>query len=331
MYIKATIGCLAMCITLLCTGCASSENKGSSSAAESSNTSSAAEVKESEVSAESEADDSEAPEKDIPREETGPLLAKAAEVFQSGTYSYECTLTDSEGNVTEIVRHAAPDSFYQLQKNIIGESGSVRTEGQTYYFDKVCGLFTKGSEQSLESAVLSVTEQKLPHTSNHISKLEQQEYDIEEYTYTGETYITAFDFFFSKTDGKLKKYVTTYSVEGSDDIVEVIEFSKISSVADSSLFSTSVINGLKDYDEMTQEECQELFERLCDADEVSDSDMSAYGTSRDKLGKLTYDEITELVYTYGFDSVYESAKNTVDNADNSDKETDSAARKQAEV
>ena len=103
-------------------------------------------------------------------------------------------MTDSEGNVTEIKRDVTPAGYYQVQKNSVGESGSLRTDGKSYDFDKVSGLYTESSVTVLDSNVAQVAEQMLPHTSYHINKLDQQEYDIEEYTYTGETYITAFDF-----------------------------------------------------------------------------------------------------------------------------------------
>ncbi len=305
-----SIVCLALCTALLCTGCASAERKSSSSAETSSAAESSAPVSEASQDTDSVTDD--VPEEETPKEETGPLLAKAAEIFNSSTYSFECTMTDSEGNVTEIKRDVTPAGYYQVQKNSVGESGSLRTDGKSYDFDKVSGLYTESSVTVLDSNVAQVAEQMLPHTSYHINKLDQQEYDIEEYTYTGETYITAFDFYFSKTDGKLVKYVTTYSVEGSDDIVETREFTKLGTEADSTLFNMTALSGLKNYDEMTQEECQNEFERICDANEVTDSDMTAFGTSRDQLGKLSFDEFEELIYTYGFDSTYENAAKEAD-------------------
>lgn len=302
MFINRSIVCLALCTVLLCTGCASAEGKSSSAAESSSKAESSAPVSEASKDTDS------TPEKEIPKEEPGPLLAKAAELFTGGTYSFECTLTDSEGNVTEISRQVTPSGYYQLQKNAIGECGSVMADGKSYMFDKVSKMYAEDSVTQLESTVAEVAGQMLPHTSTHINKLDQQEYDIEEYTYTGETYITVFDFYFSKSDGKLVKYITTYSVEGSDDIVETREFTKLSNQADSSLVSLSVLANLTDFDELTQEECQEEFERICDANEVSDSDMAACGTSRDALGKLSFYEFEEMLYSCGFDSIYEQTR-----------------------
>ncbi len=289
----------AVAAGVVCCGCAAS-SRGASSAAESS----AVQTEES-TAEESTAEEFVA--EPIPPEEPGELLSKAAEVFRSGTYSYRCTLTDSEGNVTEIVRDVAPNNYYQLQTNKIGTSGSVCENGEAYDFDNVCRLCAKSTETALDNIVLDVYNSRLPHTSNHINAVELQEYDIEEYTYTGETYITAFDFYFDKNSGTLKKCVTTYSVEGADDIIETREFSDISGEADESLFNLGIISTLTRFDELTQDECQELFEQLCDNAGITDSDIVNYGITRDKLGRLDYDEIVELIYTCGYKTSYETA------------------------
>ena len=181
MFINRSIVCLALCTVLLCTGCASAEGKSSSAAESSSKSESSAPVSEASKDTDS------TPEEEIPREEPGPLLAKAAELFTGGTYSFECTLTDSEGNVTEISRQVTHSGYYQLQKNAIGECGSVMANGKSYMFDKVSKMYAEDSVTQLESTVAEVAGQMLPHTSTHINKLDQQEYDIDEYTYTGET------------------------------------------------------------------------------------------------------------------------------------------------
>ena len=299
IYMRMIAAAAAVCV--VCCGCGSS-SKASSSAAESSSV----QLEESTATDESSAEEFLA--EPIPEEEPGELLSKASEVFLSGTYNYMCTVTDSEGNVTEIVRDAAPNNYYQLQTNRIGTSGSVCENGEAYDFDNVCRLCAKSNEAQLDNIVLEVCDAKLPHTSNHISVVDLQEYDIEEYTYTGETYITAFDFYFDKNTGGLKKCITTYSVEGSDDLVETREFFDIKGEADTSLFNLGIISTLTVFDELTQDECQELFEQICDNAGITDSDIVNYGTTADKLGRLDYDDIVELVYTYGYKNTYEAAR-----------------------
>ncbi len=313
MDIKIKAAAAVFSLALVLGGCASSSEPSSKT-----DTSAAQDMSSSQGADESVSgtdDTSEVTPPEQPKQPTGPLLEKACELFRSGTYSFECDLTDSEGNVTHIIRHVAPNNYYQLQSNAIGSSGSVCKNGTAYDFDNVCRLCASSTDKELDNTILQVADMQLPHTANHINKVDLQEYDIEEYTYTGETYITAFDFYFSKDNGELVKYVTTYSVEGSDDIVETREFTSMSSQVDETLFNIGIVSNLTNFDDLTQDDCREMFSQICDNAGVTDSDMAAYGTDREKLGRLGYNDIVELVYTYGYKDTYERVNAETSEAD----------------
>ncbi len=313
MDIKIKAAAALLSLALVLCGCASASEPSSATETSAAEDTSSSQTADESADESGDTSGSELPEQQT--EPTGPLLTKACEVFRSGTYSFECDMTDSEGNVTHIIRHVAPNNFYQLQSNALGSSGSVCQNGVAYDFDNVCRLCASSNNTTLDNTILEVADMQLPHTTNHISKVDLQEYDIEEYTYTGETYITAFDFYFSKDSGELVKYVTTYSVEGSDDIVETREFTSISSQVDDTLFNIGIVSNLTKFDDLTQDDCKELFSQICDNAGVTDSDLAAYGTDREKLGRLDYSDIVKIVYTYGYKDTYERSGAEASEAD----------------
>lgn len=240
---------LCAALMILCTGCSDKNSSDSSVSDNKKNTVSSSISSESKADTETDSKDSE--DKDDDAQDSSVLgagILQAYDFFKSSRYSMNVRYTDSEGNVTEIYRVVNDGDFYQLQKNKIGESGSVKVGDECYDFDKVCGIYRKSSAESLDSVIETVVDQKLPRTNTHIDPADTVNYDVEEYTYTGDTYITVMDFCFDKNNGELVKYTTTYSVEGMDDVTETREFYNLipsapekadSSTADSSVLDES--------------------------------------------------------------------------------------------
>ena len=325
---------LCAALMILCTGCSDKNSSDSSVSDNKKNTVSSSISSESKADTETDSKDSE--DKDDDAQDSSDLgagILQAYDFFQSSRYSMNVRYTDSEGNVTEIYRVVNDGDFYQLQKNKIGESGSVKVGDECYDFDKVCGIYRKSSTESLDSVIETVVDQKLPRTNTHIDPADTVNYDVEEYTYTGDTYITVMDFCFDKDNGELVKYTTTYSVEGMDDVTETREFynlipsapessseaySDSSSAAepytaikdtvsegsdiDESVFSTAVIDNLADFDNMTEERrlgyCQAIFVTAG----ISADDLAKAEYTDDKLKTISYDDFVTLVYTYGYKS-----------------------------
>lgn len=57
------------------------------------------------------------------------------------------------------------------------------------------GVYHKSDVKELDGVLESIVKQNLPRTYGHINSDEADDFDIEEYTYTGDTYITAIDLY----------------------------------------------------------------------------------------------------------------------------------------
>lgn len=346
----------AVTAAALCAGCSdgadpSSAGNKSKKLSASSQTADDSESKEKPGESQEDSEDPGAGEED----QLGEHILQAYDFLQNESYSMKIRYTDSKGEVTEIYRAVSGGDFYQRQVNSIGESGSIRVGEECYDYDLVCGIYRKSSAERLDSVIESVVEQKLPATSTHIEPQDAEIYDVEEYTYTGDTYITVMDFCFDRDTGSLVKYTVTYSVEGEDDVTETREFydfipsasvqdtassesaadvsgadvsssqaepgtgsseSSDSSEApadtdssmpdvqeiDMSVFDVSFIQGLADFDNMTEERrlgyCQAIFVTAG----ITYDELARYDMTDDKLKTISYEDFTYLVYTCGYDS-----------------------------
>ncbi|MBR1864042.1 MAG: hypothetical protein IJ806_08155 [Ruminococcus sp.] len=143
----------------------------------------------------------------------GKYIMQAYQFLQSETYSIKIGYTDHRGNNESIYRVVDGGNYYQLERNDIGCGGSIFLDGSGYDFDLVCGVYKENRSKRPESLIESVVEQDLPATSTHIDPIDAQKYAVEEYTYTGGTFITVMDFYFDRDCGLPVKYVTHYMVE----------------------------------------------------------------------------------------------------------------------
>lgn len=281
---SAAVLCAAL-MTVLCAGCA----EGSDSAADSKNNSSAASTAENKSVSKSDEKDTDSMEDDSSEEvydvsstSAGRGLTQAYEFLQNESYSMNVRYTNADGEVTEIYRVVDGDNYYQRQKNSIGESGSIKVGDEKYDFDIVCGIYRKSSADRLDSVVETIVEENLPKTSTHIAQEDAEIYDVEEYTYTGDTYITVMDFCFDKQTGELVKYTTTYSVEGEDDVTEVREFYD--------LIPSAPVK-TKDVSESSADGSSEGFSDSSAADEssVTESSANSYDVSQAEIDASVFD------------------------------------------
>ena len=244
---------------------------------------------------------------------------QAYDILTSQRYSMRLVYTDNYGFDTEIYRVVDGNNYYELQKGKNSECGCICVTGNAYDFDLVCGIYHKRTAGKPESVIVSVVEQDLPATETGIDPADAEKYEVEEYTYTGSTYITVMDFYFDRTTGMPVKYTTKYMVERENgdegmtetrNVKELIYQSGDELIAtdgemrefDESVFDTSFISKLVDFDSMTPEQklgfCQGIFVTAG----VTADELNTAGMNEEKLRKISYEDLTTLVYTYGFDS-----------------------------
>lgn len=333
----------ALCAALIAVMCAACSDSGSDKDISSKN-SAVSEADKSDgkdSSSDSDADSSVGGNEDSSQTDySNTLLGRTYDFLNSESYSLRIKYTDFEGKVTEIYKVSDGDDFYQLQTNDIGKSGSIRVGEECYDFDLVCGIYRKSSAEKPDSIIESVIEEHLPMTSTHISEEDAEMYYVEEYTYTGDTYITVMDFCFDKSTGALVKYTATYSVEGEDDVTETREFydfipafepmevlssdgdsslaAEDSSVTESSLddnsseaetviqeidrsvFNTDFIQTLVDFSNMTEERRLGYCQAIFVTAGVSADELAQAEITDEKLKTISYEEFTSIVYLYGY-------------------------------
>ncbi|MDO4944285.1 MAG: hypothetical protein Q4E74_03675 [Ruminococcus sp.] len=333
----------ALCAALIAVMCAACSDSGSDKDISSKN-SAVSEADKSDgkdSSSDNDADSSVGGNEDSSQTDySNTLLGRTYDFLNSESYSLRIKYTDFEGKVTEIYKVSDGDNFYQLQTNDIGESGSIRVGEECYDFDLVCGIYRKSSAEKPDSIIESVIEENLPMTSTHINEEDAEMYDVEEYTYTGDTYITVMDFCFDKSTGALVKYTATYSVEGEDDVTETREFydfipafepievlssdgdsslaAEDSSVTESSLddnssesepviqeidrsvFNTDFIQTLVDFNNMTEERRLGYCQAIFVTAGVSADELAQAEITDEKLKTISYEEFTSVVYLYGY-------------------------------
>lgn len=296
MDIKKICAALCACVVCLCAVGCSKDSKDSSSATESKANVSTA---DSEKSEDSKGDESDADSKVL--NEQGELIKKTAAIFD-GDYTLKTTCTEADGSKQEVVRAKKGGNIYLKVTSDIGTSGFIYVDGAGYDYDNVTGVYHKSDVTELDGVLESIVKQNLPRTYGHINSDEADDFDIEEYTYTGDTYITAIDLYFDKSDGSLKKYTQTFTIEGSDDTVSEYTVDELSGDADDSLFDVSQATSLVDFDSMSEDQRLGYCQGILNKAGVTTDDLSAGGYQTDDLKTISYDSFVSLVYTYGYKS-----------------------------
>lgn len=297
-----------LCAAVIAAGMTGCGGKDSSSSAVQNSSSdeksdpAAAESSAPDADSSSEAESDAAEDSGSAQNEQGELIKKAYDFVSGESWSMKVTFTDSEGNVTDIVRTVNGGDFYQLESSSIGSSGVIKVGEEAYDFNNVCGIYRKSSLNETANIISTVVEENLPQTATHITPDDSEAYDVEEYTYTGDTYITVLDFCFDKETGYPVKLTTTYSIEGQDDLVEKREYSELTTEIDESVFDLSCIDGLADFDSMTGEERQVYCGGVFGSAGVTNDELSAENISTETLKTISYDDFVGLVYKYGYDA-----------------------------
>lgn len=288
-----------ICAAAVCTafaGCSDKQKDKSSSAAAESSADSADESASdnSKPDESSQSDDSQQEESNI-----GEYLQGVADIYANKNYTLECTLssTQFEGEIS-ILRAVKGDNVYQIQHEGMGDHGTMTLDGVTYDFDNVCGMYRKSDGGSSLNVVDEIVRLNLEQTDTH-EQTTEEDYAVEEYTYTGDTYITVMDFYFDKTDKSLVKYVTTYSVEGQDDITETRVIDRLDETVDETVFNTDFTNTLVDFDSMSEDQRLGFCQGLCASFGITTDNMYEMNITTDKFKTIDYDTLLNLVYTYG--------------------------------
>ena len=232
-----------------------------------------------------------------PRSETGERLKAVYDILSAGSYTFECELTGT--NVPEaidIIKIVSGDESYQLQKERLGSHGTVTFSGKTYDFDYVCGMYRESTEPLQPGIIEQIVKGNIPRTE---AAAADDSYDVERYTYTGDTYITAADFFFDRKDGHLVKYTMTYTVEGKDDIVETRKVLRLDSEADTSVFNAYFADTLVNFDSMSEPQKLGFCQGLCATWGITADEMFELGINSGNLETIDYDTLFLLIHTYG--------------------------------
>lgn len=252
--------------------------------------------------------DSEIQQELVSDNEPGELLTRTAELM-SGEFTLveKKSYSDTENDFYEVTTASDGERVFihnaeNAEEGFSSDNYYIRTKDENGLFEdrfieKMLGLYALTDMDGMKSAVLDVYNGDLAVTSGRIPE-ETNDMTVEEYTYTGETYITVYDFFFDN-EGELKKYTVCWSVEGEDDLVMTSEIVSFDEGFDESLFDLdSLTIGLKDFDALTAEERESFCREICVNYDIYNDDLFEQGFTSDSLGNIGCLDFVKLVYTY---------------------------------
>ena len=247
---------------------------------------------EADVSVPDESEPSEPPVSTI-----GEHLNAAYEIMSGDKYTFKCTLTaDDLAEPVNIERYKSGNKLYQSQQTSLGKRGFLSDGSKVYEFDYLTYSYTDEGAV-LPDVIESVVKENLPQTGSHINANEGEV--VEEYTYMGDTFITVYDFYFDEKNGSLKRYTSTYSVEGNDDYVETRTVSELSSsVGDEGIFSPSFTSTLTDFSAFSSGDRQTYCSDLCQKFGITEQQLVSNGMTNESFKKINYDDFLGLIYRY---------------------------------
>lgn len=232
-----------------------------------------------------------------PSDEAGEKLKAVYDILSAGSYTFECELTGTDiPEPIDITRIVSGSDSYQLQQEKLGDHGTVSFSGKTYDFDYVCGMYRESTDAPQPGIIEQIVKGGVPRTE---AAVKDSDYDCEQYTFTGDTFITVIDFFFDKTDGHLVKYNMTYTVEGKDDIVETRTVLRLDNEADTSVFNAYFADTLVNFDTMSEPQKQGFCQGLCATWGITADEMFELGVNSNELEKIDYDTLFTLIHTCG--------------------------------
>ena len=228
----------------------------------------------------------------------GEYLKNAAEIYESGRYTLNCTVTSSsyDGDI-KLTRVVRGDNIYQLQQEPAGSYGVISVDGKAYDFDYACGMYQAAESVPATTVIEEVINHNLPMTDGHDNNIHEG-YVTEQYTFTGDTYITNIEFYFDENTGDLKKYTMKYTIEGQDDITETRIIDSISEEVDESVFSLDFIDELADFEGMSEQQRQGYCQGVCSGKGITADMMNQLDITADDLKTIDFDTFFNLVYTF---------------------------------
>lgn len=305
---KRALTVLAALCCLIAAGCSNHNSSSSGTDASSSSDTSynGQDSSQSEPSGNQDISGSEAPAE----VEQGEKIKAAANFFDNEKYEYVCKVTGTGADATlSFVKNIGvcrQTTEYSFGSTVIYCKGAdtYRYDNMTNAYVKQVGTITTEPEGNL---ITQTIKEKLPPTRTHINAQDAEKYDVEEYTYTGATYITVLDFYFDKATGMLSKYTSTYCVEGEDDEVETRQVLRMTQEAGSIEFSENKLHdNYTDFNALTENEreafCKELMEKLG----VKDEDLYSAGLTTFDFKKISYDDLLDFVI--GFKAQHSQTK-----------------------
>ncbi len=300
---KKTACALMALAACLMAGCSESEDSDSSSTAQTTSQEIADDDSQDDTESESNSEaEAEAVSEADDEISIGELLSGAAEIFD-GDYTYTSLITYSDDDSVsyDVTLAKSGDELYE---QIVTNEGDEVSSDVIYYFDGTTaynldiglGIYSQTDEIDEVNTIVSVAQLGLDQTTTHIPD-DTEGLEVEEYTYTGDTYITVFDFYFDD-DGSMVKHTVTYIEEGEDDLVQTVETVKLDDTADEALFDKGLFDDLKDFDAMTEDERLSFCQSICSEYGISTDDMYTLDITTDDLKTISYDDFTTLVYTF---------------------------------
>lgn len=227
----------------------------------------------------------------------GEHLKNAAKIYESGKYTLKCTVTgDALNRDVKLTRVVNEGNVYQIQEEQSGSYGVVSVHNNSYAFDNACGMYKSVKAIPDRNIVEEIIVQNIPVKNTGVT--DDKKYITEQYTYTGDTYITNVTFYFDNSTGELKKYVMKYTVEGQDDISETRVVDSISNEVDETVFKLDFLKKMVNFEEMSEEQKMGFCQGVCVSKGINDQMLSDYGIKVDDFKKIEFDTFFDLVYSY---------------------------------
>ena len=227
--------------------------------------------------------------------DVGAYLRKTAELYKGGSYTLKSTVTSTafEGEI-KLTRVVDGNNIYQIQEEPIGSYGVVSVRDEAYDFDNACGMYRKSESVPVTTVVEEVVDQNLP-----VNIRLNEGFVVEQYTFTGSTYITNIDFYFDEATEELKKYTMTYISEGQDNVIETRVIDSVSETVDVKVFDLEFLNEMTDFEELTESERQSFCKKILKSKGVKSAHLDKASVTDEDLKTIEFDSLFNLVYTYG--------------------------------
>lgn len=293
-FFRRTVIMLAVFVFILSAGC-SKKDSSSSAKDESSVTESS-----SADSSDGSKDSSEA--EPVPTEQ-GDKIKAAAKFFDNEKYEFVCKVSGIGADaVITIVKDTGVYSQvtdYGFAKSYIYCKGS-----ETFRYDDVTKCFAhdlSSVTNAPKGNIISETVKKnLPQTGSHINKELAEKYDVEEYTYTGGTYITVLDFYFDKNKGALSRYTVNYTVEGKDDETEVRDVIKMDTtdVRKTEFSENKLREDYTDFNAMSETERDSFCRKMLEKAGAKEEDLLSAGLTMFELKKISYADFSAFMIDF---------------------------------